>query len=257
LIPYTELIDGPGETITPETTSVTRTVEVAWSRSRELLATMMGWTTTSGNRLSRALPQQHSQRYPLLYCTGADLLSAYAPTTTAVQLNLLGSHDTPRALSLLGGDVEAMELAVLLQATLPGAPCVYYGDEVGLTGGKDPDSRKAFPWDPARWEADLLHATRATFALRRAEPALRSDGVTILAAASGALAFERRAGERRLAVALNAGDAGTSLHLGAGGAAEVMLATGRGRLQPPRLRPSDGALTVDLPPRAGVVIDLG
>jgi len=188
----------------------------------------------------------------------SELLSAYAPETTAVQLNLLGSHDTPRVLSLLGGDVEAMELAVLLQATLPGAPCVYYGDEVGLTGGKDPDSRKSFPWDPARWEADLLNATRATFAVRRAEPALRSDGVTILAAAGGALAFERHAGERRLAVALNAGDAATSLPLGAGGgAAAVMLATGRGRLQPPRLRPNDGALTVDLPPRAGVVIDLG
>src|SRR6185436_4164764 len=65
----------------------------------------------------------------------ARLLSDYEPATTAVQLNLLGSHDTPRVLSLLGGDIEAMELAVLLQATLPGAPCVYYGDEVGLTGG--------------------------------------------------------------------------------------------------------------------------
>src|SRR6266705_3531697 len=64
-----------------------------------------------------------------------ELLSDYDPATTAVQLNLLGSHDTPRVLSLLGGDVEAMELAVLLQGTLPGAPCVFYGDEVGITGG--------------------------------------------------------------------------------------------------------------------------
>src|SRR4029078_12092089 len=89
----------------------------------------------------------------------ADLLSAYPPETTAAQLNLLGSHDTPRVLSLLGGDIEAMELAVLLQGTLPGAPCIYYGDEVGLTGGKDPESRKAFPWDPARWGARLVAGT--------------------------------------------------------------------------------------------------
>src|SRR4029078_9982022 len=143
----------------------------------------------------------------------SELLSDYEPETTAVQLNLLGSHDTPRVLSLLGGDIEAMELAVLLQGTLPGAPCVYYGDEVGLTGGKDPDSRKAFPWDPARWEADLLGATRATFALRATEPALRADGVTPLAAAGAAFAFERRSGEARLAVALNAGDAAGSLDL--------------------------------------------
>jgi len=187
----------------------------------------------------------------------ADLLSAYAPETTAAQLNLLGSHDTPRVLSLLGGDIEAMELAVLLQGTLPGAPCIYYGDEVGLTGGKDPESRKAFPWDRSRWEADLLGATRATFALRAAEPALRADGVGTLAAAGPAFAFERRSSEARLAVAINAGDAAGSLDLGIdGGAAAVLLATGRARMSPPRLNVSGGAVRVELPPRSGAVIRL-
>jgi len=187
-----------------------------------------------------------------------ELLTDYAPETTAVQLNLLGSHDTPRALSLLGGDIEAMELAVLLQGTLPGAPCVYYGDEVGVTGGKDPESRKAFPWDRSRWEADLLDATRATFTLRRAEPALRSDAVSILAAGGQALAFERRDGDRRLAVALNAGDGATSIRLGAAGSdAGVLLSTGRARIHSPRLSSSDGALAVELPPRSGAIIRLG
>jgi len=187
----------------------------------------------------------------------AELLSAYLPETAAVQLNLLGSHDTPRVLSLLGGDVDAMELAVLLQGTLPGAPCVYYGDEVGLTGGKDPDSRKAFPWDRARWEADLLDATRATFTLRRAEPALRADGVSVLGAAGAALAFERRSGDRRLAVAINAGDGTASLDLGpADGPASVLLSTGRARISPARLGELEGAVRVELPPRAGAVIRL-
>ena len=186
-----------------------------------------------------------------------ELLSGYDPATTAVQLNLLGSHDTPRVLSLLGDDVEAMQLAVLLQGTLPGAPCVYYGDEVGLTGGKDPESRKAFPWDRARWESDLLDATRATFTLRRAEPALRADGVTVLASAGQALAFERRDGERRLAVAINAGETGAMLALGSGtGGAAVLLATGRARLDPPRLTAYGDALAVELAPRAGAVIRL-
>jgi len=185
------------------------------------------------------------------------LLTEYEPSTTAVQLNLLGSHDTPRVLSLLGGDIDAMELAVLVQGTLPGAPCVYYGDEVGLTGGKDPENRKAFPWDPSRWESDLLDATRATFRLRRAEAGLRSDGVTFLASAGDALAFERRAGERRLGVALNAGVAAASLALGpAAGDAEVLLATGRGRISPPRVGVADGGVTIDLPPRSGAVVRL-
>jgi cyclomaltodextrinase len=186
-----------------------------------------------------------------------ELLSAYEPESTAVQLNLLGSHDTPRVLSLLGGDIEAMELAVLLQGTLPGAPCVYYGDEVGVTGGKDPESRKAFPWDTARWESDLLDATRATFTLRRAEPALRSDAVTFHPADGAALAFERRDGDRRVAVALNAGESSVSLRLGAPGAEpSVVLATARARLDPPVLAMADDMATVRLPPRSGAVIRL-
>jgi neopullulanase len=187
-----------------------------------------------------------------------DLLSAYAPETTAVQLNLLGSHDTPRVLSLLGGDVEAMELAVLLQGTLPGAPCVYYGDEVGLTGGKDPDCRKAFPWDRARWESDLLDATRTRFRLRRAEPALRADGVPVIAATDGTLAFERRDGDRRLGVALNVGEEGSGVTLGtSSGRSSVLLATGRARIDPPQLRSSEGVLAIQLPPRSGAVVQLG
>ena len=185
------------------------------------------------------------------------LLADYEPETTAVQLNLLGSHDTPRVLSLLGGDIEAMELAVLLQGTLPGAPCVYYGDEVGVTGGKDPESRKAFPWDRSRWESDLLDATRATFALRRAEPALRADGVTFLGSAGQALAFERRDGPRRVAVAINSGETDVSLALGPSvGEAAVLLLAGRARLGVPQLTVRDGSVTVELPPRSGAVIRL-
>jgi cyclomaltodextrinase / maltogenic alpha-amylase / neopullulanase len=184
-----------------------------------------------------------------------ELLSAYEPETTAAQLNLLGSHDTPRVLSLLGGDIEAMELAVLLQASLPGAPCVYYGDEVGITGGKDPESRKAFPWDRARWESDLLDATRAAFMLRLAEPALRSDGVTFLAANGAAMAFERRDGDRRLAVVLNAGESAASVAFGAPDAEPtVLLATARARLVPPVVATSDGIVTIELPPRSGAVV---
>src|SRR6476646_2550039 len=81
-----------------------------------------------------------------------ELLTAYDPDVVAGQLNLLGSHDTPRVRSILGGDPDAVRLAPLLQLTLPGAPCLYYGDEVGLTGGNDPGCRGAFPWDESRWD---------------------------------------------------------------------------------------------------------
>jgi neopullulanase len=192
----------------------------------------------------------------------AKLLAAYAPETNAVQLNLLDSHDSPRALSLLGGDREAMELAVLLQATLPGAPCIYYGDEVGVVGGIDPDSRRAFPWDPARWDHELLESVRAAMAMRRAEPALRADGVVPASTAGAALAFLRRGATSTLAVALNAGEEAVRLPLapdrdgvGATGA-RVLLASARAREVPPRLSGSEGALAIELPPRSGAVVGL-
>ena len=217
-----------------------------------------------GRSLNEPLLRSHHEYARVTHLDGpafaarlGELLSAYDPATTAVQLNLLGSHDTPRVLSLLGSDFEAMELAVLLQGTLPGAPCVYYGDEVGVTGGKDPESRRGFPWDPGRWESDLLETTRATFGLRGAEAALRSDDVTYLSAGDGAIAFERRDGDGRLAVAVNAGEAVASLSLGGTDRAPaVLLATGRARGGAASLASRDGSVTIDLPPRSGAVIRL-
>ena len=120
------------------------------------------------------------------------LLAAYAPETNAVQLNLLDSHDTPRVLSVLGNDREALELAVLLQATLPGAPCVYYGDEVGVTRRHRP----GFAAGDAlgRGAAGTTScSTRCARRSRSATPSPRSasDAVALASAAGAALAFRR------------------------------------------------------------------
>ena len=74
------------------------------------------------------------------------LLTLYDWKVTLVQLNLLSSHDMPRFLTLVQGDKAALQLATLFQMTFPGAPCIYYGDEIGMAGGHDPDCRRAFPW---------------------------------------------------------------------------------------------------------------
>ncbi|MDT2674112.1 glycoside hydrolase family 13 protein [Enterococcus dongliensis] len=71
------------------------------------------------------------------------------------QLNNIGTHDTERILTMLDGSIEALDQAWGLMFMMPGIPCVYYGDEAGLTGGKDPENRKFFPWqaiDPAIFE---------------------------------------------------------------------------------------------------------
>jgi len=89
-----------------------------------------------------------------------ELINLYPHDFSLAQLNLLDSHDMPRFLSLVNGNKDAFLLATLFQMTYPGAPCIYYGDEIGLTGGKDPDCRKAFPWDESKWDHDLRNSLK-------------------------------------------------------------------------------------------------
>jgi cyclomaltodextrinase len=184
------------------------------------------------------------------------MLALYDWEVTLVQLNLLSSHDMPRFLTLVQGDREALKLATLFQMTFPGAPCVYYGDEVGMEGNHDPDCRRSFPWDEARWDADLLAFFRRAIALRHEHPALRRGGYRRLHADErcGAYAFARRGEEETLVVVLNNGPAsydldvpgwdlfadGTTLH--------DLWAGGRARVDEGRL------IGLTLPPRAGAVL---
>lgn len=61
-------------------------------------------------------------------------------------MNLLGNHDTERILTALNENIKRLKLAICIQMTLPGVPLIYYGDEAGLLGHKDPENRKAYPW---------------------------------------------------------------------------------------------------------------
>jgi cyclomaltodextrinase len=122
------------------------------------------------------------------------------------QLNMLDSHDMPRALWLLGGDKKALRLSVLCQMTMPGAPCVYYGDEVGLSAGGDPYCREAFPWhQPERWDGDLLAFYKSAIALRKTYPALRTGYFKLVHAAGRTVVYQRSLGEQTALVAFNAG----------------------------------------------------
>jgi cyclomaltodextrinase len=143
--------------------------------------------------------------------------------------------------------------------TFPGAPCIYYGDEIGMQGKDDPDCRRAFPWDEARWDHDLLAFFRRAISLRHEHPALQRGHYLHLQADDqrAAYAFARQGEGETLVVALNNGSTkydlnvpvaglfpdSTTLHdLWEGGQAQV--ATGRitGATLPPR---SGAVLAVD------------
>lgn len=131
------------------------------------------------------------------------LLHLYPQPVIDAQYNLLGSHDTPRFKTLARGDDSAYRLATLFQMTYPGAPSIYYGDEIGMEGEHDPGCRGAFPWDERSWDQNLRKYVQRCIALRKAHPAL-SRGDFRLFAAQGVVAYGRRLGSDTLLVLLNA-----------------------------------------------------
>ena len=135
----------------------------------------------------------------------AHALSTYDPAVNAVQLNLLGSHDTPRVLTMCGGDVDSVRLATLVQMTVGGAPCVYYGDEIGMAGEQDPFCRASLPVDPAAGDEDLRAYVAALIALRHANRALRRGEFAVVGADGQAAAYRRSDEDATFVVCLNAG----------------------------------------------------
>jgi neopullulanase len=135
----------------------------------------------------------------------ARALSTYDPAINEVQLNLLGSHDTPRAITMMGG-VDGLRLATLVQMTVGGAPCVYYGDEIGMAGEQDPFCRGAFPADTSAGDRGLREFFVGLIALRHRHRALRRGAFEIVAAAGMTVAYRRSDPAETFVICLNAGD---------------------------------------------------
>ncbi len=124
---------------------------------------------------------------------------------TLVNHNLIGSHDTPRFRTEAGGDLWRSGLAMVFQMTYPGAPGIYYGDELGMEGADDPHSRGAMRWSDIDERDNLIETAAGLASLRRRLPALRLGEWAPLAAASDAVAYERQRGRARYVVGINRG----------------------------------------------------
>jgi neopullulanase len=183
----------------------------------------------------------------------ARIVGMYRPPANRAQLNLLGSHDTPRYVTVAGGDVNALRLALLAVMTLPGAPCIYYGDEIGLTGGLDPDNRGAFPRESARWDKELLDFVRCTTSLRASHDVLRHGDFHVLATAKEAVAYAMlRDAHHGVVVAMNSGSTAASLGFAVG--SETLEAVAMPGWERPRIERSDTHVTLEVPPRSGAFL---
>jgi cyclomaltodextrinase / maltogenic alpha-amylase / neopullulanase len=143
------------------------------------------------------------------------MLRVYAPENVYAMYNLIGSHDVERIVTHFGGDTRKVGLAFLILFSLPGAPAVYYGDEVGLPGSSDPDCRRTFPWDQSQWDFGMRDWVKTLIRLRKSLPALRGGDFQILAVsdAPNACVFTHQLEGQVVITAINPTDTPVSLDL--------------------------------------------
>ena len=151
------------------------------------------------------------------------LAENYPPHVLNACMNLLSTHDTPRAINALldphdgsRDDLarrhfspeqitwgkELLRLAAFLQFTMPGAPCIYYGDEAGMTGYRDPFNRGFYPWGEE--DVNLQAFYRALARLKRENPALKTGRVEVITASNGRVQFLRQSAGQTAMVFCNA-----------------------------------------------------
>ena len=106
-------------------------------------------------------------------------LVRYMRQTTEVLFNLLDSHDTDRLIHQTGGNQDLFFQQLAMLFTMPGSPCIYYGTEIAIEGGADPDCRRCMPWDQIEQGnyAEITEQVKQLIALRK-EPAARSMEIT-------------------------------------------------------------------------------
>ena len=143
-------------------------------------------------------------------------------------MNILGTHDTPRTLTVLGVDsteyekprnhraeyrltpearslaVRRLKMGALIQFSFPGSPCIYYGDEAGMEGFEDPFNRRGYPW--GHEDQKLIAWYTRLGQLRKKLVALKTGDIRYLCAKGSLLAFERIQKNQRVVAVVNAGE---------------------------------------------------
>ncbi len=192
----------------------------------------------------------------------------YPPAAFYGAMNFLGTHDTPRILTLLGVEQtpedkgqraayrlspaelargqKKLRLAAMLLYSFPGSPTLYYGDEAGMQGFEDPLNRGTYPWGGE--DGSLLAFFRRLGQLRAERISMQCGIIRYLHAQSGGLVVERLHGTERTVTALNAGDTPLELTLPWDGRLCIDAVTGQQFLS------QNGTVHLTLPPLDGVIL---
>jgi len=186
----------------------------------------------------------------------ATLCDAYPAPHSFGHMLCLGSHDTRRLRTICNDDPNLVRMFFLIQFCFPGAPHIYYGDEIGLRGEKDPDCRRAFPWDKKEWQAEQRDFVRKLIALRRAHPELqRGAFLPILARdAQEVLAFARVLEDQAALIVLNCAAESQTIDIQVQGLGWKDGWQIQDALYRKEWVVAGGHLSMRLPPRSGVIL---
>lgn len=109
------------------------------------------------------------------------ILMRNTDTVNGMMLNLLDSHDTHRFITQAGGDEKKLESALAVMYMFSGAPCIYYGTEIAMHGGYDPDCRRTMDWEKAAAKGELWQTVSKLTQLKRGVKALQTPQISIRA----------------------------------------------------------------------------
>ncbi len=176
-------------------------------------------------------------------------------------MNLLGSHDTARYMEVIDGDRERFKLSKLLQFTYFGAPMIYYGDEIGMEGGDDPDNRRPMVWEDRGYTEpdDELREYVSELAEMRDENEVlrRGDIYKIPTENERVYAFQRSSSQEDILVFINSGEDETELEISAEDLTGVEIGDSAYDIIDGReVEIEDKSLIIDLQPVSGAVISL-
>lgn len=152
------------------------------------------------------------------------ILENYPKCCIDVLMNHIGTHDTMRAITRLAGEsceyrdrqwqsehflsqkqhnlgVKLLKLASVIQFTLPGVPCIYYGDEAGMEGYKDPFNRKFYPW--GKENKELIEHYKKLGKMRKKTECLKDGEYYTVSEMLGCLAFVRKDKDEEIMVIVN------------------------------------------------------
>jgi glycosidase len=182
---------------------------------------------------------------------------SYLPQVSRNMMNLLSSHDTPRFLTLCKDDVKLHQLAATVQFTWIGAPSIYYGEELGMPGGADPDNRRGMQWEKVTPDNEMLRYYKKLIQIRNSNRALQSGEPSILLASDKAktIAYARILDGNIAIVALNRSSQPQTLEIPLPRTSKKGSNKGFvDALNQKRAIPMNGKLKIQLPPMNAAIL---